>query len=107
MEQAKEVAQACHADAERFCSEISPGAGRVAVCIQEHEAELSQTCRTFLQQARARFREVKAACRDDARKFCTNVPPGRGRVAVCLHEHAADLTDACRSELEEKPAPAR
>ena len=99
MEQAKEVHQACMADAEKFCSDIPPGAGRVAVCVQQHEAELSQTCRAHLQKVRARFDEVKEACRDDAAKFCTNVPPGRGRVAVCLHEHAADLSEPCRTQL--------
>ena len=99
MEQAKEIHDACMADAEKFCSEIPPGRGRVAVCVQQHEAELSQTCRTYLQKVRARFKEVKEACRSDAGKFCTNVPPGRGRVGVCLHEHEADLSDACRASL--------
>ena len=99
IEQAKEVHQACMADAEKFCSDIPPGAGRVAVCVQQHEAELSQTCRAHLQQVRARFNEVKEACRDDAARFCSNVPPGRGRVAVCLHEHAGDLSNACRAQL--------
>jgi cysteine rich repeat protein len=99
MEQAKEVHQACMADAEKLCSNIPPGAGRVAVCIQQHEAELSQTCRTHIQQVRTRFNEVKEACRDDAGKFCSNVPPGRGRVAVCLHEHAAELSDGCKAQL--------
>ena len=99
IEQAKEVHQACMADAKKFCSDIPPGAGRVAVCVQQHEAELSQTCRAHLQQVRARFNEVKEACRDDAAKFCSNVPPGRGRVAVCLHEHVGDLSNACRAQL--------
>ena len=99
MEQAKEVHQACLADAEKFCSDVPPGQGRVAVCVQQHEAELSPTCRTHLQHVRARLMEVKAACQDDARKFCTNVPPGRGRVAVCLHEHATELSDGCKAQL--------
>ena len=99
IEQAKEVNQACFADAEKFCSDIPPGAGRVAVCVQQHEAELSQACRAHLQQLRARFKEVHEACRDDAGKFCANVPPGRGRVAVCLHEHEADLSETCRAQL--------
>jgi len=103
MDQAKEVAQACLADAEKFCSDIPPGAGRVAICVQQHEAELSQPCRAHLQQVRARFKEVHAACQEDARKFCTNVPPGRGRVAVCLHEHEPDLSDGCKAQLSGSP----
>src|SRR5262249_51763467 len=63
-----------------------------------------QACRAHLQEVRARFNEVKEACRDDAGKFCTNVPPGRGRVAVCLHEHLADLSDTCRVSLTKSRA---
>lgn len=105
LEQLKEIHQACHADAEKFCSNVPPGKGRVAVCVQQHETELSPACRTFLQQARARFTEVKKACRDDAARFCANVPPGKGRVAVCLNEHTPDLSEACKVALAARPAP--
>ena len=107
IEQAKEVNQACHADAERLCGDVPPGHGRVAICIQDHEAELAPACRTYLQKTRARFNEVKAACQEDARKFCTNVPPGRGRVAVCLMDHSADLSEACRTQLNGAPPSAK
>jgi len=46
-------------------------------------------------------------CREDARKFCTNVPPGRGRVAVCLMDHSADLSEACRTQLNGAPPSAK
>ncbi|HVP59868.1 MAG TPA: cysteine rich repeat-containing protein [Myxococcaceae bacterium] len=102
--QVQEVHEACRADAEKFCNDVPPGHGRLAVCIQAHEAELSQPCRAYLQQARARYKEVHEACRGDAAKLCSNVPPGRGRVAVCLHEHEVDLSEGCRTVLVTKPA---
>lgn len=107
LEQAKEVHQACQGDARKFCRDIPPGRGRVAICLQEHEAELSQPCKAHLEQARARFKEVHQACRGDAQRFCADVPPGRGRVAVCLHEHQDALSEACRAQLVKPPTQPR
>ncbi len=35
----------CAADAAKFCKDVKPGEGRVAACLKEHEAELSQACK--------------------------------------------------------------
>jgi hypothetical protein len=40
-------------------------------------------------------------------RFCSNVPPGRGRVAVCLHEHEVDPSEACKAQLVARPAQAK
>ena len=39
------------------------------------------------------------ACADDARKFCSNVRPGGGRMYQCLSSHQAELAPACREQL--------
>jgi hypothetical protein len=44
------------------------------------------------------MQEVRASCEDDAKKFCAGVQPGGGRIAQCLKQHEADLSDACRNE---------
>ena len=38
-------------------------------------------------------------CRDDAKKFCSNVRPGGGRIYNCLTSHDAELAPACREQL--------
>jgi hypothetical protein len=38
----------------------------------------------------------KGPCAADAAKFCENVKPGEGRVAACLKEHEAELSQACK-----------
>jgi hypothetical protein len=40
------------------------------------------------------------ACADDAKKLCSDVPPGRGNVMKCLREHQADLSAACKDRLQ-------
>ena len=39
---------------------------------------------------------IRAACAEDAQKFCANVQPGGGRVIACLKEHKDSLSDKCR-----------
>ena len=39
---------------------------------------------------------IRAACADDAQKFCATVQPGGGRIVACLKEHKDSLSDKCR-----------
>ncbi len=43
-EGAREVMQSCRRDAQKFCPDVKPGAGRVLECLQQHKAELSKAC---------------------------------------------------------------
>jgi len=40
------------------------------------------------------------ACSEDAKKFCTKVRPGGGRMYQCLSSHGAELAPACREHLD-------
>jgi len=43
------AAASCRYDIMRFCSDVSPGQGRVAGCLQDNRDDLSPVCRTQLQ----------------------------------------------------------
>ena len=38
-------------------------------------------------------------CAEDARKFCSSVRPGGGRMYQCLSGHDAELAPACREQM--------
>ena len=38
-------------------------------------------------------------CTAEIDKFCKDVKPGEGRLIKCLREHDADLSDACRADV--------
>jgi cysteine rich repeat protein len=40
-------------------------------------------------------------CAEDMQKFCKDVKPGGGAKMKCLHEHQAELSDACKKHLDE------
>lgn len=43
--------------------------------------------------------DAPGACRDDAKKFCTSVQPGGGRVMGCLKDKQSELSPACQAAL--------
>jgi hypothetical protein len=38
---------------------------------------------------------AERVCHEDAKKFCSNVRPGAGRIYSCLTSHNAELAPAC------------
>ena len=39
------------------------------------------------------------ACRPDIRQFCSDVPPGQGRIKACMKAHIAELSEPCKEAL--------
>ena len=85
---------ACKADVVKFCDEVLPGGGRILVCLEAHERELSAGCQEQLAAGRR-----MGACKADAEKFCKGVQPGKGRILECLKSHEADLSPDCMSVM--------
>ncbi|HWE22408.1 MAG TPA: cysteine rich repeat-containing protein [Myxococcales bacterium] len=94
----------CEADAQKFCAGVQPGQGRILQCLKQHEADLSPECKQRRDSFRERMEEIRAACEADAKKFCSDIRPGSGRIAACLKSHENELSDACRNEGEKMRA---
>ena len=45
------VQNACAADVSKFCGNVTPGEGRVLLCMQAHDDQLSQGCERALYNA--------------------------------------------------------
>src|SRR5262245_5766196 len=63
------------------------------VIFSAYSAGAAQSGQTGDQQALA---AIRAACAEDAQKFCANVQPGGGRIVACLKEHKDSLSDKCK-----------
>jgi hypothetical protein len=68
------VRKLCMADIQRLCPDVQPGHGAIAMCLRDHQNDVSADCRSALQAARERARERHAA---DAPPAETNSPPRR------------------------------
>jgi hypothetical protein len=77
-------AAACQADARKLCSGQRPGAGRVAACLQQHEAELSAACKAQLPHLLECSEQIQQVCGE-----------GRPRaLRSCMQQHR-DKLGAC------------
>lgn len=95
---------ACKEDLNKYCSDITPGGGRIAACLESREDKLSGKCKTEWIGTKARLSEAmdktevafRKSCGYDVNRFCSNVPSGRGRLLECLSDHQDQLSDSCQ-----------
>jgi len=85
---------ACRADIKKVCGDIKPGSSRIAACLKEHVADLSDACKT-------RLADVAAA-----RKTCGAViekhqcgTKGRVQKVACIKDVLANLGDDCKAAI--------
>ena len=93
------AAPSCKADVQKFCEQVPAGGGRIAACLKQNEAQLSDGCKERIKMVAERVKEVKQACADDVQQFCASVKPGGGRVAQCLKVHEGKLSVECKTEI--------
>jgi hypothetical protein len=102
------VQQGCAPEIESFCSQVSPGEGRLLACFYAHEDKLSGQCQYALYSASAQLDQAVSAlnyvatqCEDDLMTHCANVQIGEGRVLECLRAHADSVSPACTQAVND------
>ena len=107
---AKKIQSACSDDVKNYCNMVTPGEGRLMLCMMAHEDKISTKCdyslyeaSRNLERALNRLEEVADACWNAIEKYCANVPEGGGRIAGCLITIKASLTRTCRAALAKVP----
>ena len=51
------------------------------------------------QRMGAGARAVLQTCKPDIAQFCSQVPPGQGRIKACMKEHLQQLSEPCKEAL--------
>jgi hypothetical protein len=98
----------CRADIAALCPNLPATRGdrhAIAQCLESQQDKLSAGCKAHLDEMKARAEAAKAACQPDVQKFCANVQEGDGRIMQCLHQHASELSDACKAYQHRGPPP--
>ncbi len=97
---------ACEADIENFCSQVTPGNGRLLHCMAAHEDKISGQCGYALYQAATVLEQLAAAmvyvaeqCMTEIKTICSDVVLGEGMLPACLAEHDADVSDGCKRAI--------
>lgn len=100
------LANACETDIIQYCSQVTPGDGRLLHCAAAHEDKISDQCGYALYQAAALMEQMAAAivyvanqCETDIEKHCSGVAMGEGRILMCLEENAEEVSDSCKQAV--------
>ena len=101
------VMDACEADLQQYCSQVTPGDGRLLYCVAAHSDKISGECQFALFEAAtvlARYSdailEIAENCETEIDSLCGDVAVGEGRILACLDEHEAELGEACRTAIQ-------
>jgi Cysteine rich repeat len=100
------VKAACAPDVKSFCSNVTPGEGRLLLCMMAHEDKISDACYDAMltaaegvELAVSNLLRTAQACDQDIEKHCASVEAGEGRIAQCLIDKKAELSTQCRGEV--------
>lgn len=100
------VKAACGADIKSFCSTVTPGEGRLLLCMMAHEDKISDQCFTTLLDVGdsidltiSSIGRAADVCAPEIQSLCGSTMPGQGRIAQCLKDNKAKLSAPCSAEL--------
>jgi len=99
---------ACREELRNFCSTVTPGEGRLLLCMQAHADKLGNQCELALfdasrniQQTMQKIGRVAEACWTDIQMQCG----GESSIAQCISEKRANLSPRCQAAAAElRPA---
>jgi PRC-barrel domain len=107
---AERIQSACRMELQNFCGTVTPGEGRLLLCMQAHEDKLGNQCGLALfetsrniQEAARRVERVADACLSDIQTHCT----GGGSIAQCINEKRSLLSPACQAAAAELRPPSQ
>jgi len=100
------VEEGCAVEIEQFCSQVTPGDGRMLACFFAHEDKISGKCQyalytasAELEQAATALNYVASQCENDIMAHCADVQLGEGRVLDCLDANKENVSEACQAAV--------
>ena len=97
---------AVESESENYCSQVTPGNGRLLHCMAAHEDKISGQCEYAFYQAAALLEQLAVAinyvareCSTEIQTLCSDVEPGEGRLLICFEQHEEEVSDACKKAV--------
>jgi PRC-barrel domain protein len=97
------VESTCGADISRFCGSVTRGEGRLLLCMQAFDDQLTRRCQFALyrvsrqlKRSLDRVERIADACWSEIEANCTNAD----RISQCLLEKIAVLSPTCRTAVD-------
>lgn len=100
------LVESCETDLEQYCSQVTPGNGRLLHCMAAHADKISGQCEYAFYQAASLLEELAVAvnyfaqeCKADIETHCSDVAAGEGRILACLGENSEAVSDNCKQAI--------
>jgi hypothetical protein len=97
---------ACQSDIDQYCSQVTPGEGRMLHCMAAHEDKISGQCEYAFYQAASLLEQISVAinylaqeCKTEIQTLCSDVAPGEGRILDCLGQQEEKIGQACKQAI--------
>ncbi len=101
-----QLVTACESDIQNYCSQVTPGNGRMLHCMAAHEDKISGQCEYAFYQAANLLEQLSVAinylaqeCRTEIETLCSDVEVGDGRILACLNEHDDKVGEGCKKAV--------
>ena len=91
------VEDACGNDIERFCSEVTPGGGRIASCMQAYSDQLSRRCQFTLRRTVNRVQQAVENIADTCMTAVQQQCGDTDNVKQCLQQKSSALPQSCQT----------
>jgi hypothetical protein len=102
------VAKGCEKELNSYCTNVTPGEGRILACLYAYGDKLSGQCEYALYDAAVQLERAVAAlsylaneCDADLEKYCSSVTPGQGRLIDCLEKNSKNISKRCKQAVKD------
>jgi Golgi apparatus protein 1 len=107
----QQLRTACQDELGKFCSTVTPGQGRLLLCMQAHQDKIGRQCELALLEtsrnigkAVSQIETFAEICWADIQAYCSGTG---GSIAQCVIDNRSSLSPACRAMVAAMaPAPA-
>jgi hypothetical protein len=95
----------CEPDREKFCPMYRADDPRRLYCLKGVSSQLKPLCKATLRNVVGSEEDFIDECAEDYKKFCSEVPSGKGRILKCLKSNSRKLEFECRKKVGIFPKP--
>ena len=100
------LVESCQTDLAQYCSQVTPGNGRLLHCMAAHADKISGQCEYAFYQAASLLEALAVAvnyfaqeCKADIETHCSDVVAGDGRILACLGENVEAVNSNCKQAI--------
>jgi hypothetical protein len=104
---AAKLESVCAKDIKKYCSNVTPGEGRMIYCMQAYEDKISPKCVFELEAAATSvlstadaLKDAVIACKAEITGVCGKTQPGQGRIAACLLANKSTASSGCAEAIK-------